>query len=419
MNLLRDIAERGLTPEPIIVSRNTAEKWVVRDGNRRVAALQLLNDPDLCPAPALKKEIENLATEYAARIPDSIECLACDDEEVILRYLELKHTGENEGVGQERWDSLQQAVFNFTHNRPDQNKRAVQLVLWAEQQGIRVDNDFPLTTLNRILKRETLEMLGFQVVNDSLVPILDTESARRLVETVLHDLATGRVKVQDVFEPSQQIDYVRRVRTEVGPPLSETQSIEPAQHATSETEMTPTGAGAQPNHPGSATRTEGTPAGDQQVTARRVRVPKPSWERRRLFPRNSPGFNVPSDKTKVRNVLAELGRLDVTETPIAVAVLLRMLIEFSVGHYREVHGLGKEDKLVLDVAAVADHMHQQGEISDDQHELIIRRSREQGGMLHVRTLQKYVHSPDFHPSDQVLNTLWDEISFFVAKCWER
>lgn len=419
MNLLLDIAQHGLTIDPIVISRNHDGKWVVRDGNRRVAALKLLNDPDLCPDPILKKEIKKLAETNRYRIPDTIQCLACDDERTILRYIELKHTGENQGVGQEGWRTLTRAIFNLNHNLPDQDKRAAQLVLWAEEQGIRVDDDFPLTTLSRILKRETLALLGFRIENDELAPILDTESVRRLVDRVIYDLQTGRIDVNDVREPHQQLDYIRGVRTELGPPISVNQDVQAQVAVTASTTSTPTPATV----PTAPTRSHQESMHTQVVTPRQVarssRVSRPSWERKRLLPKKTVGFDIPSEHTKARNVLAELSRLDVTKTPIAAALLFRLFIELSVLHYRELHDLPDKGKLASNVAGAAEHMFRRGAISHRQHEIILRHTREPGGILHVNTLHGYVHSEHFHPSPQVLNTMWDEISFFLAKCWEQ
>lgn len=138
VNLCKDIAARGLTPEHILVSINDAGKWVVRDGNRRVAALKLLNTPGLVQSDvALFNTLTKAITASNANVPDQIDCLACDDEQAILEYLELKHTGENEGVGQRNWTALLKSLFNIQANARDDYKRAAQLLLWVEDRGLR------------------------------------------------------------------------------------------------------------------------------------------------------------------------------------------------------------------------------------------------------------------------------------------
>lgn len=423
MNLLRDIAENGLSIEPIVISKNQEGKWVVRDGNRRVAALKLLNEPELCPDPDLRREIEQLAEKYRENMRTQIDCMASDNEEAILRYLELKHTGANEGVGQENWSALMKAVFNVNHGSSDQNKRAVQLIFWAEKQGIQIEDEFPVTNLTRMLSQRTLELIGFEVENDELRPIIDTDTAKRIVERIIHDLATQAIKVDDIFTPEQQLEYVTRVRNE----------IMPESYATSKRHskdriggaVTPSGAeqfehehqtiGVLP--PREIAPAQNLSTAGQTTQLRRGSARRPSWDRKCIFPGKKPGFHIPGEFTKACNITAELCKLNVQETPIAVALLLRTLIELSEAHYRTVNGLDKKDALHKNIAQAAEHMASKGYITEDQKDVILRRTRDAQDILHVTTLQKYVHSPDFHPTYQVLNTLWDEIGFFVAQCW--
>ena len=45
IELAGDIAKYGLTPDPIVISKDDSGEWVAREGNRRIAALKLLNNP--------------------------------------------------------------------------------------------------------------------------------------------------------------------------------------------------------------------------------------------------------------------------------------------------------------------------------------------------------------------------------------
>lgn len=45
---------------PILVMPTNDEKWIVKDGNRRVTALKLLNDPNLCSEPHLISKIKEI-----------------------------------------------------------------------------------------------------------------------------------------------------------------------------------------------------------------------------------------------------------------------------------------------------------------------------------------------------------------------
>ncbi|MDI6710457.1 MAG: ParB/Srx family N-terminal domain-containing protein [Bacillota bacterium] len=426
MNLLRDIAEHGLTIEPIVVSRNEDGKWMVRDGNRRVAALKLLRDPQWCPDEVLRKEIERLTKKHPDNVLNAVDCLASDDEEMILRYLELRHTGANDGVGQETWSALTKATFNLNHRGSDPNKRALQVLQWAEEQGLKINDDFPVTTLTRILNKDTLQLMGFRVKDDRLDPIIDTESALRIVGQIVLDIGSQTIKVDNVFTPGLAYNYVAKVRAKVlptGPISIMTDEDEEQDDIASDTTDAPASSGRSVNTdsegiaPGRLEKEEAVPPVDSKP--RRTSSPrKPSWDRPCIFPRRKPDLCIPDEATKTRNVVTELLKLDVRDTPIAVAVLLRTLIDLSEQHYSRLHSLPDKDKFYKRVLAAAEHMFARGEITAGQKEVILRRTREQEGILHVTTLHKYVHSPDFHPTAQVVNTLWDELGFFVKQCWE-
>lgn len=428
LNLLKDIAAEGLSPDHILVSKNAAGKWVVRDGNRRTTALKLLNRPEQClPDQALEQIVRRVAQAANGSIPSAISCLACDDESAIMDYLERKHTGENAGVGQRNWSALLKSLFNLHTGTSDPNKRAAQVVLWVEEQGLRVDDDFPLTNLSRALTAETLQLIGFGILNDQLIPTLPLPQAYALAGRVVSDVASGRVHVRrddsegSIYSTTAQLAYFRRVRAEIGPADmgdGGDSGVQPPAER---------GAGAPP-HPRSNASGHGipddrTPLANAESAAapppeRRPPSPStPSWERPGLFIRKHPGFAIPAGHTKVSNIITELKHLQVKVTPHAVAMVFRTLVELSEDHYRTRHGIADADSFIKRIARAADHMRAAGTLSQGQHEVVISRSRETGGMLHAITLHKYVHSPDFHPSYQTLNTLWDELGCFVAACW--
>ncbi|MNJ72356.1 hypothetical protein D3C77_689900 [compost metagenome] len=99
-------------------------------------------------------------------------------------------------------------------------------------------------------------------------------------------------------------------------------------------------------------------------------------------------------------------------------MLLRALIETSTNRYRDVYTVKADQDFTRQVAIIADHMRGNSRITVDQHTLINRMTRDAESMLHVKTLQKYVHSEAFHPTADVLNSLWDQISFFLGECWK-
>ena len=129
-NLARDIAENGLTPDPIILSKDEDNQWVVREGNRRITALKLLNKPSIIKDPLLRKKFSEISKKNKNNIMSSVDCLSCDDEACILDYLDRVHTGVRNGTGRKPWEPSNQTHYDMHMGRPGANALAMKVKKW-------------------------------------------------------------------------------------------------------------------------------------------------------------------------------------------------------------------------------------------------------------------------------------------------
>jgi hypothetical protein len=85
----------------LVIQEN--DEYVVVEGNRRLTALKLLQNPNL--AEASQNKIKDVV-ELAEFTPDMIPCIKFDDRSAVKKYLGYKHiTGINE------WNALSKAVY--------------------------------------------------------------------------------------------------------------------------------------------------------------------------------------------------------------------------------------------------------------------------------------------------------------------
>lgn len=98
-------------------------------------------------------------------------------------------------------------------------------------------------------------------------------------------------------------------------------------------------------------------------------------------------------------------------------MLLRALFEISTNYYVSVKQLSIKDDFVPRIRKVAEHMRTDGLISEEQMEVIRKHSMNEGGMLHLTTLHKWVHSDSFHPNYLELTNMWDSTEFYFRECW--
>lgn len=80
-------------------------KYIVVEGNRRLTAVKLLNEPELA---SVQKENVKRVYEEADYFPDEIPCLLFSDKEDILNYLGYRHI-----TGVKSWRLLEKARYLF------------------------------------------------------------------------------------------------------------------------------------------------------------------------------------------------------------------------------------------------------------------------------------------------------------------
>lgn len=146
--LAKSIAENGINPlESLAVMENESGHFIALEGTRRVCALTLLNDPDLCPENE-RAYFRKLSGSSDA-IPNSVECVLFPSREDANKWIELRHNGEQDGAGLLTWNATQKARFFGS----PKNTLALKLLDYAEAKGYisRQKRDGILTTASRFL----------------------------------------------------------------------------------------------------------------------------------------------------------------------------------------------------------------------------------------------------------------------------
>jgi hypothetical protein len=129
----------------------------------------------------------------------------------------------------------------------------------------------------------------------------------------------------------------------------------------------------------------------------------------------------PSHLQRHRAIWEELQfKLELSEEPNAISVLLRVLLELSIDNYvkraRPV-GVQEGDKLSLKAAKVAAHLNDNGKI-DRKYLGAIKKLQQGEAIISIDTLNRYVHSPNFSVSPEHLKMLWATLADFLVLCLE-
>jgi ParB-like nuclease domain len=108
IDLFSSIANNGyFAGEPIVVVKGEADSYIVVEGNRRLAAVKLLNDPKL--ASIKHAEIERIILEREVKdIPNSLPCYILKNREEADDYLGFRHV-----TGVKSWGALEKSKYTF------------------------------------------------------------------------------------------------------------------------------------------------------------------------------------------------------------------------------------------------------------------------------------------------------------------
>lgn len=397
LGIAENIAFKGLTPQHIIVLSQKNGKWIVKDGNRRVVALKCLNNPSCCPDDILRPKIEKLANRYSDLIPSEVVCLGSEDEEAIYDYMELLHGGLLGGAGQKDWGPDGKTSFAIHRGRPAENAFAQALVNFVRDSGVNVSKSIYLTTLTRMLFKETRKFLGVDWDGQRII-CADQDMLLTVMTRVITDIDNKKINVDTVRTWELCEKYLQKV-------LTETQTTPPSQDA--------------PLGPVNNSKKEQAKETKPNPTTPIRPTPKPLWDRKHLIPSRT---KVPAPPDgRARNAYIELKgarNIDVRYNPNAVAILFRTFIEWSINHYIDTHSPRTSGNSLKDhLWSVVLDLEKRGLISADQ-KLLLEKKKNHDEMISINSMNKWVHSENFHPSPQTLCMFWDEIEFFIVECWK-
>lgn len=161
--LAEDIVENGLNPLDLFaLIKEQGSTYFSAEGNRRLCAIKLLNDPDLAPS----KYREKFATLSARYVPiASIVAVEFEDREEVRLWLDRIHAGQDNGRGRRQWNSEQKSR-NSVYSK---NDLALSLLDAAERLHFitKVERKGRLSTVQRYLSNPLVRNALGLVLPDS------------------------------------------------------------------------------------------------------------------------------------------------------------------------------------------------------------------------------------------------------------
>lgn len=219
LELARDIADLGLNPlerlalVPIKKERGSkgAASYVSAEGNRRICAIKLLDDPELAPA-NLRKKFEDLSEKWGDI--RSVPVAIFKTKDAARPWLLRLHTTDKNGITRRRWSADQQARFSGD----SRNKVALDVLDYAEAKGLisADERKGKLTTAQRYLGNPLVRE-AFGLDNSDVDNISRTKSEddfETLVGKFVGDLKSGHVNSR--AKAKNYTAYARELRSTSG-----------------------------------------------------------------------------------------------------------------------------------------------------------------------------------------------------------
>jgi len=398
--LARDIAENGLNPADLLIvvpSREDSRRYVVVEGNRRLAALRALENPNLLAGVVSEKalaELQRLSKKFQETPVEFVQCLVVKDRDAAVHWIELRHTGENDGAGIVRWDKHEKE--RFLARTKALKLYAIQVLDFLEGKGLLTREQrrkVVLTNLERLLGTPAVrKKLGIGKVQGEMVPLADETRVAKALVHVIKDVSEGGVPVRQIYHREDRIRYAENLPTDV--------AVEPTR---------------------SPRKTAGTPESGRPVVKKPVapRATKRRRERETLIPRDCV-FSITDPR--VFDIAGELRKLKLEDYPNAVSVLLRVFVELSVDAHieREKLTVSNHPDLAEKLNKVTEDLVRRQKLTKQQA-VPARRAAQKDSFLapSVKLMHQWVHNKHVFPAAGDLRSHWDSLQPFLMAVWSQ
>jgi hypothetical protein len=404
--LAESIVADGLNPMDrwlVLKSSTEVGKYVVLEGNRRLATIRLLNNRHMLSSlevrTLVKKRLEDLAGQFDLDRVSPIACFEIGDRVSAAAWLNQRHTGENKGRGIVGWGGVATARFRGR----DPALQALDLVLehgdLSEDEKELVEDHFPITTLERLLSTPAVRnMIGADISESKLKTDLPAEEIIKPLRRMVLDLATETINVSSLKNRDQMVAYTKALGNDL-PNLKKRSGDMKAVDEWSERDFKPT------------------------PKPKPKPKPKPVPVRKSLIPRDC---YLTVSNPKIAEISKELRTLGLVEFPHSISVLFRVFLEQSIDHYLTAAGIhlqvktpaGNRDKnLKSKTKEAITNMVKSGTPKKDLAG-VEKGIDDRNSPLFVETLHNYVHNRFYSPTERDLKVAWDNSQLFFETIWK-
>ncbi|MDD2300559.1 MAG: hypothetical protein PHU69_13115 [Fermentimonas sp.] len=421
--LAQHIAEFGLNPTDIVLVQPQGNQWLVKEGNRRITALKIANEPSLAGHyPKIKKEFQKLNASIDRNILENIPCVIINDEELLNEWIRLKHTGQNDGAGTVSWDGQQTSRF-----RMQTNGKLDARILFLDE--LKKHKDIPQKYKDRFdeIKKTNFDRLMGDPDVRSILGIASENgvfslpgSVNKYLLEVLYDLSSGNLTVGSIYYKEDRRKYIETLKTRI----DQSDSVSRNTELDNVNDYVKNNAKLGSNSNGGSTLQ--TPLnGSEENRKKNIPTGSSSSNRGKSYPINRKTLIPAQHKLTISHprivkIFNELKSLDIDSYPNGTSVLFRVFIELSADCYinrNNLNGVNENSKLSKKIEAISDDFESKSLMN--QNELRSARLMVSSSIQtqSIKTFHSYVHNKDITPSSVDLKSAWDDMWPFIENVW--
>ncbi|MCD8148462.1 MAG: hypothetical protein LUE92_02640 [Clostridiales bacterium] len=208
LNLAEDIKNNGLLGNQyiVVVYSEEAKKYIVYEGNRRVAAIKLLMNPQ--EFDFLDKASYDKAKKISegAEVIDSLECYVTSEEDAFF-IMERVHSGEDKGRGTKEWGAREKDTFQVRRNNTKNLSYLIDCYVRNYCDGLDITTILSFTTIQRIFNnRKVRTKIGLNVLDENTFTADRMKLVVEAAKWIVNESETAGVAVTRLFNKAQMIE---------------------------------------------------------------------------------------------------------------------------------------------------------------------------------------------------------------------
>lgn len=392
--------------EKLVVWNDGAQN-IVLEGNRRLTAYKILNNPSLVTE---KKLIEFLNLErQKISISEnfSLECIIVEDREDAFRYIDRKHYNGNYEVN---WKDGERANYSIRRGgggsleliKSGIAKIVREMSLPEEMKEQILGQGYVTTFFRTVTTKPAQKMYGYYF-EDNAFKVKDTDFTNKLkviIYSVLNkqDIQGNKIDSRTLNKKEEVEKFLESIKDEDTAKIDEKIKEKTVENIFGEKSVL-----IAPN------------------TVKQKILPK-STNRNNLIPASC-RLTIP--EIKINNIFHELkddlflnGSKNIV--PNAVGVLFRVFLEISIDYFLEKEGihLPTETKLSGKITKCADVFETKSLANKKQLNNIRKVATDKNNLLNIQNFHDYIHSYKSQPSSSDLIYKWDNLQEFFQILWD-